>query len=185
MKDKILKSNLFWILCIIIVWELVSRLGLVSSYILPPFSKVVLQGIEELKDKTIIEQVLNSFRIVVSGLVISTIISLIVLILSDKFKCFEYFIRTICNILSPLPSVAILPLVIIWMGVNDKAMLVLVVHSIVWPMIINLIERVNSIPTVYHDFLRNVEMRKYKKSYICIFHVNTSWNNSSVKNWMC
>lgn len=159
MKDKILKSNLFWIICIILLWELVSRTGLVSSYILPPFSKVVLQIVEELKDKTIIQQVLNSFRVVLVGLAISTTVSLVALILSDKFKYFEYFIRTICNILSPLPSVAILPLVIIWMGVNDNAMLVLVVHSIVWPMIINLLERVKSIPNVYHDFLRNIEMR--------------------------
>lgn len=168
MKEKILKSNLFWIICIIILWELVSRTGIVSSYILPPFSKVVLQIIQELKDKTIIEQVINSFRVVILGLVISTALSLIVLILSDKFKYFEYFIRTVCNVLSPLPSVAILPLVIIWMGVNDSAMLVLVIHSIVWPMIINLLERVKSIPNVYHDFLRNIECGSIKKVYVYI-----------------
>ena len=185
MKDKILKSNLFWIICIILLWELVSITGLVSSYILPPFSKVVLQIVEELKDKTIIQQVLNSFRVVLVGLTISTIVSLVALILSDKFKYFEYFIRTICNILSPLPSVAILPLVIIWMGVNDNAMLVLVVHSIVWPMIINLLERVKSIPNVYHDFLSNIEMRQYKKSIICICYANIAWINCFIKNWMC
>ena len=89
MKDKILKSNLFWIICIILLWELVSRTGLVSSYILPPFSKVVIQIVEELKDKTIIQQVLNSFRVVLVGLAISTIVSLVALILSDKFKYFE------------------------------------------------------------------------------------------------
>lgn len=159
MKYKILKSNWFWIVCIIIIWEIVSASGLVSSYILPAFSKEVTQLVSEITSKNLLEQVFNSFKLVVLGLGISLAMSLVVLILSDKFKYFKYFIRTICNILSPLPSVAILPLVIIWMGINDAAMLVLVIHSIVWPMIINLIEKVDSIPTVYHDFLRNVEVR--------------------------
>ena len=159
MKDKILKSNWFWIVCIIIIWEIVSASGLVSSYILPAFSKEVTQLVSEITSKNLLEQVFNSFKLVVLGLGISLAMSLVVLILSDEFKYFKYFIRTICNILSPLPSVAILPLVIIWMGINDAAMLVLVIHSIVWPMIINLIEKVDSIPTVYHDFLRNVEVR--------------------------
>ena len=159
MKDKILKSNWFWIVCIIIIWEIVSASGLVSSYILPAFSKEVTQLVSEITSKNLLEQVFNSFKLVVLGLGISLAMSLVVLILSDKFKYFKYFIRTICNILSPLPSVAILPLVIIWMGINDAAMLVLVIHSIVWPMILNLIEKVDSIPTVYHDFLRNVEVR--------------------------
>lgn len=156
MKDKILKSNWFWIVCIIIVWEIVAATGIISSYILPSFSKEVTQLVSEITSKNLLEQVFNSFKLVILGLGISLVMSLIVLILSDKFKYFKYFIRTICNILSPLPSVAILPLVIIWMGINDAAMLVLVIHSIVWPMIINLIEKVDSIPTVYHDFLRNV-----------------------------
>ncbi len=159
MKDKILKSNWFWIVCIIIVWEIVAATGIISSYILPSFSKEVTQLVSEITSKNLLEQVFNSFKLVILGLGISLVMSLIVLILSDKFKYFKYFIRTICNILSPLPSVAILPLVIIWMGINDAAMLVLVIHSIVWPMIINLIEKVDSIPTVYHDFLRNVEVR--------------------------
>ena len=159
MKDKILKSNWFWIVCIIIVWEIVAATGIISSYILPSFSKEVTQLVSEITSKNLLEQVFNSFKLVILGLGISLVMSLIVLILSDKFKYFKYFIRTICNILSPLPSVAILPLVIIWMGINDAAMLVLVIHSIVWPMIINLIEKVDYIPTVYHDFLRNVEVR--------------------------
>lgn len=159
MKDKILKSNWFWIVCIIIVWEIVAATGIISSYILLSFSKEVTQLVSEITSKNLLEQVFNSFKLVILGLGISLVMSLIVLILSDKFKYFKYFIRTICNILSPLPSVAILPLVIIWMGINDAAMLVLVIHSIVWPMIINLIEKVDSIPTVYHDFLRNVEVR--------------------------
>lgn len=185
MKEKILKSNIFWIVCIIIVWEIVSRLGIVSQYVLPPFSKVFYQLFNEIKNGEILIQVLNSFRIVLSGIIFSIILSIIVLILCDKFKYFENFIKTICNILSPLPSVAILPIVIIWMGINDNAMLVLVIHSVLWPMIINLIEKVQSIPVVYHDFCSNVQFRVCKKDNIYIFDVNITRSNCSGKNWMC
>lgn len=185
MKNKILKSNIFWIVCIIIVWEIVSRTGIVSQYVLPPFTKVFNQLLIEIKSGEILIQVLNSFRIVLSGIIISIILSIIVLILCDKFKYFENFIKTICNILSPLPSVAILPIVIIWMGINDSAMLVLVIHSVLWPMIINLIEKVQSIPVVYHDFCSNIQLRLNKKGSMYLFNVNITWSYCSCKNWMC
>lgn len=185
MKEKILKSNIFWIVIIIIIWESVSRLGIISSYVLPPFSKVVMQLFQELQDGNIMIQVLNSFRIVVFGMFISLIITVIVLILCDKFKNFKYFTRTVCNILSPLPSVAILPLVIIWMGINDSAMLVLVVHSVVWPMIINLMEKVESIPTVYHELLANLQVRINKKSSMCIHDDNITRCYSCYENKLC
>ena len=185
MKEKILKSNIFWIVVIIIIWESVSRLGIISSYVLPPFSKVVMQLFQELQDGNIMIQVLNSFRIVVFGMFVSLIITVIVLILCDKFKNFKYFTRTVCNILSPLPSVAILPLVIIWMGINDSAMLVLVVHSVVWPMIINLMEKVESIPTVYHELLANLQVRINKKSSMCIHDDNITWCYSCYENKLC
>lgn len=185
MKNKILKSNIFWIVCIIIVWEFVSRMGIVSQYVLPPFTNVFNQLLNEIKNGEILIQVLNSFRIVLSGIILSIILSIIVLILCDKFKCFEYFIKTICNILSPLPSVAILPIVIIWMGINDNAMLVLVIHSVLWPMIINLIEKVQSIPVVYHDFCSNIQLRFNKKGNMYIFNVNITRCYCSCKNRMC
>ena len=185
MKNKILKSNIFWIVCIIIVWEIVSRTGIVSQYVLPPFTKVFNQLLIEIKSGEILIQVLNSFRIVLSGIIISIILSIIVLILCDKFKYFENFIKTICNILSPLPSVAILPIVIIWMGINDSAMLVLVIHSVLWPMIINLIEKVQSIPVVYHDFCSNIQLRLNKKGSMYLLNVNITRSHRSCKNWMC
>ena len=78
MKEKILRSNIFWIVVIIIIWESVSRLGIISPYVLPPFSKVVIQLVQELQDGSIVIQVINSFRIVLLGLIISLIISIIV-----------------------------------------------------------------------------------------------------------
>ena len=163
MKNKILKSNVFWLICIIILWELLSRGGIISSYILPPFSKIFLTLIDEIRDKTLVVQIINSFKVVIMGLIISLIISLIVLILIDKISVFEYLIKTVCNVLSPLPSVAILPIVIIWIGINDNSMLILVIHSVLWPMIINLIEKVKSIPLIYHHYLTNIEMKSLKK----------------------
>lgn len=163
MKNKVLKSTSLWIIIIIIIWELISRIGIVSSYVFPPFSKILLTLLKELKNQILVSQVINSFRIVCLGLIISLFLSLLILVLIDKINILEYPIKTVCNVLAPLPSVAILPIVIIWMGINDNSMLVLVIHSILWPMIINLIEKVKSIPIVYHEYLENIEINSIKK----------------------
>lgn len=41
------------------------------------------------------------------------------------------------SMLNPLPSIAILPLAIIWFGLNEKALVFVVANAVVWPIAIN------------------------------------------------
>lgn len=44
----------------------------------------------------------------------------------------------------------------IWFGVNSGAMLFLIVHGVLWPLLTNLLAGFHSTPIIYHDFSKNI-----------------------------
>ena len=50
-----------------------------------------------------------------------------------------------------MPGVALLPLLILWFGVGERVILVMIVHSVVWPLAINLKAGTDSIPNIYRQ----------------------------------
>jgi len=57
---------------------------------------------------------------------------------------------------NPLPGIALLPIVMMWFGVNNGAMLFLIVHGVLWPLLENLLTGFRSVSPLYRDFARNI-----------------------------
>ncbi len=55
-----------------------------------------------------------------------------------------------------LPGVALLPILMITIGANDTSIMVLVIHSVVWPMSRNLIDGFRTTPRIYVESGRNL-----------------------------
>lgn len=159
MKSFLRKGSVqtaLWVLMIILLWEFASRLGLVSTYLLPPFSKVCVQMVYELRTSTLALQVLNSLVVVVEGFFISFSIAILLTVLCTWSSVVQSLCNALCTILNPLPGIALLPLVMIWFGVNTMAMLFLIVHGVLWPLLTNLLTGFRSTPTLYRDFAKNI-----------------------------
>lgn len=159
MKAYLKKSSVqttLWCLAIILVWEVSSRLGLVNVYLLPPFSKVCTRMLEELLTSSLMLQVCNSLMVVIEGFLISFGIAILLTVLCTWSGVAESFCNALCTILNPLPGMALLPLVMMWFGVNNGAMLFLIVHGVLWPLLTNLLAGFRSTPVIYRDFAKNI-----------------------------
>lgn len=159
-KIKLSKSvqTILWTIAILCVWELVTRTGLVNTYILPPFSNVVRQAFVELFEGKLLIQILNSLYVVLIGFAISLAITVLVTLGCTFSKIFDSFFSTLCTLFNPLPGMAVLPLIIMWFGIGNKAMLMLIVHGVLWPLVSNLLAGMRSIPKIYTDWGKNINM---------------------------
>lgn len=61
-----------------------------------------------------------------------------------------------------IPGVALLPLVILWVGVGENAILVIVVHSIIWPVSRSIITGFKTVPKLYIEVGKNLGMSKFQ-----------------------
>lgn len=145
-----------WLVVLLAVWELASSLQLVNVHILPPFSKVAAQMVRELFVGRLGAQTLNSLTIILIGFLLSFVMGVLITLLCVWFTPVESLFNMLSTIMNPLPSVAIMPLVIMWFGIKTSAMLVLIVHGVLWALVRHLLDGLRAIPTVYWEWGRNI-----------------------------
>jgi NitT/TauT family transport system permease protein len=74
----------------------------------------------------------------------------------------ESLFNMLSTIMSPLPAVAIMPLVIMWFGINTGAMLALIVHGVLWAMLRHLLDGLRAIPPVYSEWGKNIGLPPWR-----------------------
>jgi NitT/TauT family transport system permease protein len=152
-----------WILLLLAIWELSARLGFVPSYILPSFSKVMTTLWMEILDGQLPLMVGRSLLNLVEAILLSISLSAIIVWLCLKSETFDSFFGTISVMMNSIPSMALLPLIIMWFGIGNAAILVLVLHSVLWTFTIYMNEGIKAIPKIYCDFADNINLGTMKR----------------------
>ena len=177
-------QNVLWLILFVLIWEGTTRLGLVNSFILPPFTSVVGRMIEECFTGTLGLQVLNSLLLVIEGFALSLAISVVIAVLCTKFRTVESLFIALCSVMNPLPGIAVLPLIMMWFGASNGAMLALIIHGVIWPLVSNLISGFRAVPTVYTEYAENIGLPPYKVVVdILIFSVMPFFLNGIRIGW--
>lgn len=148
----------FWLCVILVIWEIAARSGLVSAYLLPPFSKVAVSAVDELLHTVFGLQVVNSLRLVLLGVLMSFALAIICALLCTYSKILESLILSLCTIFNPLPGMAIMPVLMMWFGIGDGVILALICHSVLWPLVTNLLTGFRSIPVIYKEWAQNIRL---------------------------
>lgn len=145
-----------WLAVLLVFWELVTRLGLVNRYLLPPFTKVAANLVRELVTGKLSIQILNSLWVILQGFGLSFLLSVIITLLCAWLPPVESLFNTLSTIMNPLPSVAILPLIIMWFGISTGAMLAIIIHGVLWALVRHLLDGLRAVPAVYREWGRNI-----------------------------
>ncbi len=106
----------------------------------------------------LVQQSLYSVGMIGAALVISTVLAVVLALLSTWSRVLESLIDTLTTLAHPLPGLALLPLIIMWFGTGTGAVTAIVVHSALWPVLVNLISGFKSMPHIYGDIGRSLSM---------------------------
>lgn len=164
MKNKHL-VRIFWIVILAILWESIALSGRYSPLIFPSIGEVMKSLYLSIKSGEIIAGTLYSLKLIFNSLAIGITMALILSLLSIKSKIIESFIDTLVAIAHPLPGIALLPLIILWLGTGTSSIIFIIVHSVIWPMVINLLTGFRSIPKIYNQIGANYELNIFQKIY--------------------
>jgi NitT/TauT family transport system permease protein len=70
-------------------------------------------------------------------MIIGTGVALVLTVLATWTKVGEDLLSLLTSMFNPVPAIAILPLAILWFGLNPTALVFVIVYSIIWPIAIN------------------------------------------------
>ena len=164
-KSRFLNNKLvvrsFWTLLLLAVWEAVALSGAFSPVIFPSLETVAIELLASVINGEIINDTFFSLVLIMKGLIIGIAAAALLSSLSIASKAFGGFVDTLTAFAHPLPGIAILPLVIIWFGIGTESIIFIIVHSVMWPLVLNLLAGFKSIPAVYKEVGQNFGLNSY------------------------
>lgn len=152
----------FWILMLLFVWEITVKVGDVSPLLFPSVEEVLCTLVEDLVYGNLLWQTAASLGILFGALLISLAGAFLLAWLSELGSVTASFVDTLTVIAHPLPGLALLPLIIMWFGTGTGAVLAIVVHSAIWPLLLNILTGFSEVPQIFVDTGRNFSMSKHR-----------------------
>lgn len=155
-KNKL--ERLIWIGIFLAVWEAGVKLLHVSPLLFPSVEEVATVLYKGIVSGDLVWQSLYSLWIIGISLVISAVLAVILAMCSTGSRTAASLIDTLTALAHPLPGLALLPLIIMWFGTGTGAVTAIVVHSALWPVLVNLLAGFKAMPSIYEDIGRCLSM---------------------------
>jgi ABC-type nitrate/sulfonate/bicarbonate transport system permease component len=135
--DVIFRSGagIFTILVLLIAWELFARSGKVTPFMLPPFSTVA----ERIYSDAIAGDLwlnlgVTMFR-ALTGFAIAAVGGITLGAMMARNRFVRWFFDPIISVGFPMPKIAFLPIIILWLGVYDVSKISVVVFDAIFPVV--------------------------------------------------
>lgn len=78
-----------------------------------------------------------SLMILLQGYAIGIVLAMLLAGLAATTRIGADLLDLLCALLNPLPAIALLPLALMWFGLGNGSLVFVLVHSVVWPMALN------------------------------------------------
>ena len=138
------------IAALLLLWETSSRLGLVNPVLLPPPSAVAANMVRLLHSENgampvLIRHTLVSFWRIAAGYGLAAVLCTILGLLMGINRTVHAFFDPIITIMMPIPTLAWVPIVILWLGMTDATIIFVIFLAGLFPIIYNSAAGVRSI----------------------------------------
>lgn len=156
-------TNIIFVVIVLVVWEVTAKSGVFGEN-----SELVFPSLESI-GKAFINNfttgyagislwvyTLNSMKLLLEGLFIGIVLAFLFSGLAMASKTFYYIYNLIVMICDLLPGVALLPVVIVIVGIRPGVIVFLVVHAVIWPMSRNVLDGFKAVPNIYLEVGRNM-----------------------------
>ncbi|WP_244875758.1 ABC transporter permease [Winogradskya consettensis] len=143
------------------VVEALPRLGVVDSRFLPPFSTMARSLGEQLTEGefwTGLGQTLVGWA---SGLAIAMVAGIVVGVVIGSIPLLRAVTASTIEFLRPIPSVALIPLVVLIYGSRPQSALILVVYAAFWQVLVQVLYGVADVDPVVRDTARSYRFSRW------------------------
>ena len=155
-KNKIFPSIFFAL--ILVLWEIVSRTGMLADFILPAPTKILLSLVFNFK--IIYWHIAITLFETLIGFTISIVFAVVIAISMDAVMSIKRTLYPILIISQTLPIIILAPLFIIWFGYGYLPKIIIVILICFFPICINLLNSLAASDREFIDLLRSMGANK-------------------------
>lgn len=138
-KNKVIKTSIS-IIILVLIWSIVTKMDIVSSYILPSPSKVLDSLLKMIKSGEIFEDIYISYIRVLKGFFIATLLAFLLAIVRVILPKFNDYYENIVQFLKNVPPLSLISLLILWFGIGETTKIGIIVLTAFFPIYLNTVK---------------------------------------------
>ena len=132
-------------LALLIVWEIAARTGLVTARLMPAPTTIAIAFWRSLLNGSLLVHTLASTQRALIGLLIGGGLGFVAGFVNGLWKPAETLFDSTLQMMRNIPHLALIPLVILWFGIDETAKIFLVSIGVFFPIYINTFHGVRTI----------------------------------------
>jgi ABC-type nitrate/sulfonate/bicarbonate transport system permease component len=150
------------LISLLLAWELGARSTAALRLYLPPISAVTAALGPLFLAGQVRDHVLVTLGRFFAGYLIAAVIGISFGIALGYFRSLHNLLGIVIEFLRPMPSVAIIPVAILMLGIGDSMIVAVTVYATVWPILINTIDGVRHIESTLVDTGRTFGLKRWQ-----------------------
>lgn len=145
---------------IVVWWELLARSGLFHPLLVPTIDRIAIEFVELVVSGQLWVHLSASLLRLFLGLAIGAALGTALGLLMGQIQFFDEVLVPLVNFLLPIPSLALIPLFMLWFGLGNRSILPLVVFASTLPIAINTWRGIRGIKPVWIRAARSMNVRR-------------------------
>ncbi|SCY88274.1 NitT/TauT family transport system permease protein [Rhizobium sp. NFACC06-2] len=150
-----------------ILWEIVARIQ-GNDLLLPSFTQTLQAFVEDIANGVLPGRAGNSIEILLKGYVAGVVLAFVLTSLAVSSQLGRDFLSTLTSMLNPLPPIALLPLGLLWFGLGQGSLIFVLIHSVLWPLALNMYTGFTSVPETLRMTGRNYGLRGLRYVFLIL-----------------
>ncbi|MFW6121704.1 MAG: ABC transporter permease [Petrotogales bacterium] len=151
------------IVAFFLAWEIIARLEVFPALLFPTMSDSVNYFVTHIEN--IIYSAGITLKMLLTALCMSFALGTIIGIFSSFFKTAHSIVEAFVSLFNPIPSIALLPLALLWFGLNERAVIFVTIFGSIWIFTINVTNGFSTIKPIYLSVGKNYGLKKIRLAW--------------------
>lgn len=146
------------LLALALVWEIVARVQ-DNDLLLPTFLATLRAFVQDVASGELPGKAAVSLSVLLRGYAAGIVLAFVLTSLAVSTRFGRDVLDTLTAMFNPLPAIALLPLALLWFGLGTRSLVFVLVHSVLWPLALNMYAGFQAVPQTLRMAGRNYGLR--------------------------
>jgi ABC-type nitrate/sulfonate/bicarbonate transport system permease component len=152
------------VVLLLVGWEIAARTGVVNAAFVPPPSAVAAAWWSYAASGELLTNLVATLSSWAQGFAIAAVLGIVLGVLMGLFPVVRAMLSTLVELLRPMPSVAIIPIAIVLLGLGDPMKRFVVAYAALWPVLINTLYGVLAVDPLLLDTARTFRLGRLRSA---------------------
>lgn len=160
-KPSVLIGTLSLLTVVALYWLMALRPG-VNEALVPSPPKIAAAFMEEMTSGDLWTNTLASLQRVIVGFAIGAGFAIVLGSLAGWFRTFGYVLNPIIDAIRPIPALAYIPLVIVWVGIGEPSRIIIIALAVFKPCVVNARAGMQEVAQIHVDAARTLGASRWR-----------------------